>query len=151
MIGVHLRQIPPEGLRLEGEEDPGFLDLGEIGAKAAGPVAYSLDIGLSGGGLFATGRVAVPVELQCVACLQPFVFDAVVGQFAAQVEIDGREFVDLTELVREELLLALPNHPRCDLTSGHSCPYQRPEASGGGTQQSTESAWDQLDKLKLER
>lgn len=151
MIAVHLRQVPPEGQHLEGEEYAGFLDLADIGANAAGPVRYSLDVGLSGGGVFATGRVSVPVELRCVACLQPFVFEAQVDPFAAQVEIDGRELVDLTPLVREELLLALPNHPRCDSISGHSCPYQRPETSGVGTQPPTESAWDQLDKLKTER
>lgn len=151
MIGVHLRQIPPEGKHLEGEEDAACLDLGAIGAKPAGPVRYALDIGLSGGGVFATGLVSVPVEMTCVACLQPFVYEAKAEPFAAQVQIDGREFVDLTPPVREELLLALPNHPRCDLNSGHSCPYQRPGSSGGGSQESSESAWDQLDKLKLKR
>jgi len=151
MIGVHLQQIPAEGKRLEGEENPAFLDLAAIGAKAAGPVRYALDVGLSGGGVFATGRVSVPVKMTCVACLQPFVYEAVVEPFAAQVEIDGRELVDLTPAVREELLLALPNHPRCDLISGHSCPYQGPESSGGGTQASAQSAWDQLDKLKTKR
>ncbi len=151
MIGVHLKQIPPEGKRLEGEEDPGFLDLAAIGAKAAGPVHYELDVGLSGGGVFATGRVSAPVEMNCVACLQPFVYEAVADPFAAQVEIEGRELVDLTPSVREELLLALPNHPRCDLISGHTCPYQGPESSGGGTQESAQSAWDQLDKLKTKR
>lgn len=151
MIGVHLRQIPPEGKHLEGEEDAACLDLGAIGAKPAGPVRYELDIGLSGGGVFATGLVSVPVEMTCVACLQPFVYEAKAEPFAAQVQIDGREFVDLTPPVREELLLALPNHPRCDLNSDHSCPYQRPGSSGGGSQESSESAWDQLDKLKLKR
>ena len=151
MIVVHLRQIPPEGKHLEGEEDASCLDLGDIGAKPVGPVRYALDVGLSGGGVFATGRVAVPVEMTCVACLQPFVYEAKVEPFAAQAQVDGREQVDLTPAVREELLLALPNHPRCDLTSGHSCPYQRPDASGEGPQKSTESAWDQLDKLKLKR
>jgi hypothetical protein len=50
MIGVHLNQLPIEGKHLEGEEDPAFLDLAAIGAKAAGPVRYELDVGLSGGG-----------------------------------------------------------------------------------------------------
>lgn len=151
MIGVHLKQVPPEGKRVEGEEDAGFLDLEQIGAKPAGPVRYEFDVGLSDGGLFATGRVAVPVEMTCVACLQPFVYPAAVGDFAAQVEVGNREFVDLSPLVREELLLALPNHPRCDSISGHSCPFQSPEASGGGTQNIAPSAWDQLDKLKTKR
>lgn len=151
MIGVHLKQIPPEGKQLEGEEDPGFLDLAAIGAKPVGPVRYNLDVGLSGGGVFATGRVSVAVEMTCVACLQPFAYEAAADPFAVQVQTEGRELVDLTPAVREELLLALPNHPRCDLIAGHSCPYQRPEASGGGTRQSAQSAWDQLDKLKTER
>lgn len=151
MIGVHLNQIPPEGKHVEGEDDPGFLDLAAIGAKPAGPVRYELEVGLSGSGIFATGKLSVPVEMTCVACLHPFIYQAESDSFAAQVEIDGRELVDLTPAVREELLLALPNHPRCDLISGHSCPYQGPESSGGGTQESAQSAWDQLDKLKTKR
>ena len=151
MIGVHLAQLPPEGKHLEGEEEADFLDLGAIGAKAAGPVRYALDVGWSGGGVFATGRVEVPVEMTCVACLQPFVFPAEVEPFATQVEVDGREWVDLTPPVREELLLALPNHPRCDQLSGHTCPYHQPAPTGGGPPATAESAWDELDKLKLKR
>jgi uncharacterized protein len=151
MIGVHLLQVPPEGKHLEGEEDPGFLDLAEIGAKPAGPVHYDLEVGLSGSGVFATGRVSVPVEMTCVACLQPFVYEAAADPFATQVEIEGRELVDLTPAVREELLLALPNHPRCDLILGHTCPYHGSAASGSGAQESAQSAWDQLDKLKTKR
>lgn len=151
MIAVHLQQVPPEGLHLEGEDDAGFLDLGEIRAEPAGPVNYNLDVGLSGGGLFATGRVSVPVRMTCVACLQPFVLEAVVDPFAAQVEIDGRELVDLTPWVREELLLALPEHPRCDSLSDQRCPYTQPETGGSGHPANAESAWDQLDKLKIQR
>ena len=151
MIGVHIPQIPEgEHKLIEGEEDAAFLDLSEIGARATEPVRYELEVGMSGGGVFATGRVSVPVEMTCVACLQPFVYEAVVDPFATQVEVEGREMVDLTPAVREELLLALPNHPRCDLISGHTCPYHSP-APVGGEPQTAESAWDQLDKLKLKR
>ena len=151
MIGVHLLQVPPEGQHLEGEEDAGFLDLAEIGAKAAGPVRYSLEVGISGSGVFATGRVVAPVEMTCVACLQPFVYEAVVDPFAAQVEIGGREMVDLTPNVREELLLALPNHPRCDRIQNRRCPYHAPETSGGAEPENVPSAWDKLEKLKTKR
>lgn len=150
MIGVHLQQVPPDGKHIEGEEDASMLDLTEIGAKPAGPVRYDLEVGISGGGLFATGRVSAPVEMTCVACLRPFLYEAVVDPFAAQVEIDGRELVDLTPAVREELLLALPNHPRCDSNKGQSCPFTGHEASGG-SKENPPSAWDQLDKLKLKR
>lgn len=151
MITIHLLQVPHDGLHLEGVSDAGFLDLGEINAAPAGPVAYSLDVGLSGGGLFATGCVSAPVRMVCVACLRPFIFEAVVDPFAMQVEIDGREQVDLTPSIREELLLALPDHPRCDSISDQSCPYTQPETGMGGHPANTESAWDQLDKLKIQR
>lgn len=151
MIGIHLNQLPSEGMRLEGDEPPGFLDLEAIGAQPAGPVHYKLEVGLSGGGVFATGRVAVPVEMTCVACLQPFVFQAVVEPFAAQVQLDGRELVDLTPAVREELLLALPNHPRCDRIQNRRCPYHAPETSGGAEPENVPSAWDKLEKLKTKR
>jgi uncharacterized metal-binding protein YceD (DUF177 family) len=151
MIGVHILQIPEGGHKLiEGEEDAAFLDLSEIGARATEPVHYALEVGMSGGGVFATGRVTVPVEMTCVACLQPFVFEAVVDPFATQVEVEGREMVDLTPAVREEILLALPNHPRCDFISSHTCPFHQ-SAPIGGEPPTAESAWDQLDKLKLKR
>jgi uncharacterized protein len=151
MIGVHLNQLPLGGMHLAGDESPGFLDLEAISAKPAGPVHYELEVGLSGGGVFATGRVAAPVEMTCVACLQPFVFQAVSDPFAAQVQLDGRELVDLTPAVREELLLALPNHPRCDQLPDHRCPYHAPETSGGGEPEKVPSAWDKLEKLKTKR
>ena len=151
MIWVHLNQLPPDGMRLEGYELPGFLDLEAIGAKPVGPVHYELEVGLSGGGIFATGLVALPVEMTCVACLQPLVYQAVANSFAAQVQMDGRELVDLTPAVREELLLALPNHPRCDQLADHRCPYHAPETSGGGEPEKVPSAWDKLEKLKTKR
>jgi uncharacterized metal-binding protein YceD (DUF177 family) len=142
MIAVHLLQIPAEGLVLEGEADAGLLDLGEINAKAAGPVRYRLDVGLSGGGLFATGRLSVAVEMVCVACLGQFIYEAVVDPFAVQMEIDPS--------VREDLLLALPDHPRCDSILDQSCPFKQPETGGGGNPANAESAWDKLDKLKIQ-
>lgn len=152
MILVHLNQIPPEGKRLEGEEDATFLDLEAVGARALGPVHYALEVGLSGGGLFATGTLRARVELQCVACLQPFPFEAVVDSFAAQIEIDGRETVDLTPSVREELLLALPNHPRCDWNNGSSCSFKTPEESGRSPDPTAATEiWGELDKLKFNR
>ena len=151
MIAIALQQIPPEGKQLEGEEDADFLDLEEIGSVSAGPVRYRLDVGISEGGVFATGQLSVSVEMTCVACLQRFVYEAVVDPFVAQVEIEGQERIDLTPLAREELLLALPNHPRCDLNNDHSCPYHGHTSSGGGSQVVADSAWDQLDKLKPKR
>lgn len=147
---VHCRQIPQgETLHLEGEEDAKPLGLGEAGATAVSPLSYSLDVGLSDGGLFATGRLAVRVRMQCVACLENFEMEIVVDPFAMQIELTGNELIDLTPAVREDIHLVLPPYPRCDTGGGTKCPAAYEGAPLANQQQPgmTASAWDALDKL----
>ncbi len=143
---VHIRQIPQgETLHLEGEEDAAALGLEDAGAVAISPLSYSLDVGLSEGGLFATGRASVRVRMQCVVCLENIEKEITADPFAMQTELHGPEQLDLTPFVREDIHLLLPPHPRCD--SGAVCPADasriRPHSPETGA-----SAWDALDKLK---
>lgn len=148
---VHLRQIPAGStLHIEGEEDAGFVGFEEAGAQAVGPVEYSLDIGLSDGGIFATGRLAVKVRLRCVACLEDFETTLEVPEFALQKELDGRELVDFSEEVREDIQLALPAYPRCDAEGRKTCPASFPPAPADSSPSSGTSAWNALDKLKTD-
>ena len=145
---VHLNQIPPEGLRIEGEESADFLDLESEEIRAAGPLSYVLDVGLSEGGLFATGTLSIDLQLECVSCLEKFSYPLRVDDFAMQTELSGSETVDLTPFIREDTLLALPPYPHCDWNGERVC-------RGAGrttTDVSSEShAWDELDKLKIRK
>jgi uncharacterized metal-binding protein YceD (DUF177 family) len=148
---VHLRQIPEgDTLHLEGEENAGPLGLEEAGAVPVSPLRYSLDVGTSDGGLFATGSLAVRVRMQCVACLEDFERDIVVDPFSLQMDLPGSESIDLTPLVREDIHLTLPAHPRCDSNGGPKCPASREGVPGSDRRPipSTASAWDALDKLQ---
>ena len=142
---VHIRQIPQgETLHLEGEEDPSRLDLQEAGVTPVSALSYSLDVGLSEGGLFATGRASVRVRMQCVVCLADLEMDIVADPFSLQTELTGREQIDLTPFVREDIHLLLPPHPRCD--SGATCTAGAPRTSLH-PKETGASAWDALDKL----
>ena len=111
---VHLRHIPEgDTLHLEGEESAEPLGLEEAGFTPVSPLSYSLDVGLSGGGLFATGRLAVRVRVQCVSCLEDFEREMVVDPFAMQMDLTGGELIGLTPQAREDIHLNLPAHPRC--------------------------------------
>lgn len=148
---VHLRQIPEgDTLHLEGEESAEPLGLEEAGAIPVSPLSYSLDVGLSGGGLFATGRLAVRVRMECVSCLEEFERDIVVDPFSLQMDLPGGELIDLTPLAREDIHLTLPAHPRCDSNEGPKCPASREGVPGYDRQpaQKRASAWDALDKLQ---
>jgi uncharacterized protein len=145
---IHVLQVPPEGAHFEGEEPSGYLDLLGPDIEAISPVHYTLDAGLSGGGLFATGRLGVETRMQCVRCLETFSRRITVPDFAIQVELEGKESVDLTDYFREDILINLPANPRCDWNGASECQAKfqdtAVEESSGGR-----DIWGDLDRLKL--
>lgn len=151
---VHLKQIPPEGLHLEGEEDCLIPELESDGVRCAGPMRYKIDVGVAEGSLWANGSLKQPVELSCVACLEKFIHQIKVPAFALHTELRGPETVDLSPFMREDLLLNLPAHPRCDREGGGTCKATKVDKPAGAKQQPAakrEHDWGELDKLKLKR
>ncbi len=151
---IHLRQIPVQGLHVEGEEPGDILELQDEGVRKVGPVHYDLDVGLSEGGLFATGQLSVDLELECVTCLETFPYTIEVNDFALQTELTGAELVDLTPQVREDILLALPPHPHCDWGGGKVCTGVRnatirseESPSAPATEGGKPNPWTKLDRL----
>ena len=153
---IHLRQIPDEGLHLEGEESADVLQLPtEDLVKVLSPLQYSLDLGLSSDGLWATGELALDLELRCVRCLEPFPYELRVPDVALQMERPAYETVDLTPELREDIILALPAYPHCDWSGERVCPgrveAQGEEAAPAATADADSrpvSAWETLDQLK---
>ena len=146
---IHLKQIPPEGLHLEGDEDCPIRELETEEIRCTGPLHYSIDLGVTGEALWASGSLSQPVELPCVACLEKFVHEIQVPAFAIHTELRGPETVDLTPFMREDLLLNLPAHPRCDRDADRVCTPKQIETSEQDTKR--KSDWSALDKLKLKR
>lgn len=146
---VHLRQIPQgDTLHLEGEEDVSGWGLEAAGAEPLGPLSYSLDVGVSDGGIFATGSLNLRVRMECVKCLEPFEYDIELYDFALQKELEGTELVDLTPEAREDIHLALPAYPHCDATGERTCPASFPAAPTSVTETTGPSPWEELDQLK---
>lgn len=150
---VHLKQIPRDGLHLEGEEDCAIPELEKEGIRCTGPLSYSLDVGLSEGALWANGNLSQPVELRCVSCLEPFSYKIEVRSFALHTELSGSEQIDLGSFVREDILLNLPPYPHCDREGNRVC---KAASTSEGSAAKPEAvikepppAWSELDKLKL--
>jgi hypothetical protein len=146
-VKVHLKQIPTEGLHLEGDEECPILELETEGIRCAGPLHYRIDLGVTGGALWASGSLSQAVELWCVACLEKFVHEIQVPAFAIHAELRGPETVDLTPFIREDLLLNLPVHPHCDRDAGRICKPKQIENSEEDIKR--KSDWSALDQLKL--
>ena len=149
---IHLRQIPQGGtLHLEDAEEARFLELEEIDASAVSPLRYVLDVGVSGGGIFATGRLSLRIRSRCVACLNEFETELIIEPFVFQGELEGRESVDLTTQMREDIHLALPAHPRCDADGRRICPARFSQAPADASQPPGNAPWGVLDKLRTEK
>lgn len=151
---VHLRQISDEGLHLEGKEEYSIPELAKDEIFCAGPLHYSLDVGISEGALWANGSIAQPVELICVSCLARFVHTIDVPDFALHLELAGPETIDLAPFIREDLLLNLPAYPHCDRDGGRVCsaPHHRPESTEADAEveEARKPDWSPLDKLKFD-
>ncbi len=146
---VHLKQIPPQGLHLSGEEDCPIQDLDSEEVRCTGPLRYDIDVGVADGGLWANGSLRQPVELRCVSCLQDFSYEIQVPGFAVHTDLQGPETVDLTPFMREDLLLNLPPHPHCDRDGDRICTAKQIKTE---EQEATRKAdWSALDKLNLKR
>jgi DUF177 domain-containing protein len=146
---IHLKRIPAEGLHLEGEEDCPLTELEADGIRCAGPLQYNLDVGISADALWASGSLKQPVEMSCVSCLENFVYEINVPAFALHKELRGPEIVDLAPFIREDLLLNLPAHPRCDRDGGRVCKAGHPEMPEPTVKRPPD--WSALDKLKLNK
>lgn len=142
---------------MEGDDTGVDLDVSGEYLKALGPVHYSLDAGLSGTGLFATGTLEIDLERECVNCLEKFTYPVRIGDFAMQMELEGEETVDLTPQVREDILLNLPHYPRCDWDGRKVCEGALKFKSKTGRNVAPEplapaaEAWNELDKLKVKK
>lgn len=149
---IHLKQIPADGLRLSGEEDCPIADLEADGVRCAGPLHYDLEVGVSAGALWASGSLAQPVEMNCVACLEKFAYQIKVPAFALHHELHGPEVIDLTPFIREDLLLNLPAHPHCDRDGGRVCKAATAlHTMARQSDEKREHDWEALDKLKLKK
>lgn len=145
-------RLTPEELGIEPGEDPCL--------KIVHPFDYDISVEKTGDDLFVEGVVESVVDCQCVRCLEPFAFALRLDPWNCVLPLEGEEAppiehesVDLTPRIREDSLLALPQHPLC-----------RPDCQGVALQEPDSktpqdlsddksrsvSAWSVLDKLNLE-
>jgi uncharacterized protein len=104
--------------------------------------------------LLVTGSLRIILNCQCVRCLKAFEHRLVLEDWTCHVPLAGEEkapvnndCVDLTPLVREDMLLEFPPHPLCKPDCVGLKKGQAPKTSG--KDKAASSAWAELDKLKL--
>lgn len=157
---VNLRHLEKHPVRLQGQISVAELDIDtkdEV-MKVTNPLEYDIEVELLEGGLLAHGRLSMPLQCQCVRCLKTFEETLELPDWHLHVPLQGEEavqadgdLVDLTGLLREDILLEFPQHPLCDQEcKGLSEPALESPAKGSSDQNDTpSSAWTELNKLKF--
>jgi uncharacterized metal-binding protein YceD (DUF177 family) len=153
---IDLRHLSADGRQITGTLPPSFFDLSPTDtAQVESPVSYDLQIVRDGEDLVVTGTLRAEFSLECGRCLERFLHCVDIADYQAEVPIEKEGTMDLTDLVREDILLALPNFPRCEdgNVDLRDCPAEgrfdtaesplateTPIADGG--------VWNTLDQLK---
>ncbi|MDP4626199.1 MAG: DUF177 domain-containing protein [Akkermansiaceae bacterium] len=111
---IDLPNLPEEGKSFSGELDGAIFDLPKNDARSVGPLEYDLHAQRFESELLLTGAISAPFEFTCVVTLKPFIQTIHLPSAAIAIEITGSGQMDVTEAIREEVLLEFPADPRCD-------------------------------------
>ena len=154
---IPLEGFPEEGLSCCGEVDSAILALEGGSMSCAGPIEYDLEAQLYDKELLVRGRIAAPFSMRCERCLDEFAYTVQVQELALSFEIQpDMQSLDITDALREELILALPAYPKCELADKEcqildiKSDFRLDKAPLSGVDSATpsgDSVWDALDKL----
>jgi len=120
---VDIARLEKDGEWYRGETVPDVLDLGESEfVTPVGGICYDLFVQALGTELLVRGKVRQRLSCVCSRCADTFETEAADPEFVRSFEIgETTDFMDLTEEVREAIILALPGYPVCRETCRGLC------------------------------
>lgn len=155
---IDLSKLPSDGKDIEGTLQPAFFELDpKDPIKATGPLNYVLHIERDENDIILTGELTADFELECGRCLTRFPYRAEMPNYLSDVPIEKEDAtIDLTNTIREDILVALPGYPRCEdgNVEPRACPAEGKfevaadaESDEEPSKQGTD-VWNVLDQLK---
>jgi uncharacterized protein len=167
LMKVEFRKVKAGGSMFNLETTASDLELEAAGFKFPDPIEVELNAIKSGDEIIFQGNVTTMIEAECARCLELFEKPVEARmQFVVQfLDVDTPEdtgdddFVvlpksmedyDISERVREVILLELPYKPLCELNCKGLCPMcgeNLNERDCGCTQDKTDERWDALREL----
>ena len=159
-LTINLHLLERKNLLLRGELPVADLELElhDEMLQARAPLRYQLEVQQMEQAVLAQGTLTLTLDCQCVRCLKQFKLPLELEQWACHLPLEGEDkvpmvndSVDLTPFLREDILLAFPQHPLCkpDCRGLAGLPNKPEAGSGVSKQKDSPSPWAALDKLKI--
>ncbi len=121
---INLNDVTPEGIIVEGDLSPDILEITEHDpVRCDGPIHYRLRVVVVTDELLVDGTLQAPLWLRCRRC--DCAFSGLLGNLAYHYDqsvLSAPEYVDLTDDIREAIILAFPSYPICDPACKGLCP-----------------------------
>ena len=122
-LTIDVSRLDRDGEAVEGVLDDAVLDLHDEYLRPFAGIRYRLSVQLAGRELLARGELEQDFEAVCSRCGADFDFTVTVPDFLASFETDEKtEIVDLTDELRQSIILALPTYPVCRADCRGVCP-----------------------------
>lgn len=164
ILRIDTSRMSDNALLIQGEVDLGPWDFKkEECIKPIGLLTINAEASVVSDLLLLQGDFEMAFEMVCDRCSEPFVHTIRLRSHAVQESLENRLIADLTDSVREDILLALPAYPHCDAApDAPRCPAveQFPETGEFAELDEDEEAaqalrpdeksnvWNTLDQLK---
>ena len=122
-LNIPVNDVPMEGALVRGSVEADIFELAPGDAQPLGTLSFEFRAYVFEEILRIEGSVEAQFDLECTRCLEKFPYDHLLSEYSAEIEIENRAIVDLTDRVREDMLLSLPAYPHCDASSDErECP-----------------------------
>ena len=118
---IKIEEIPPEGLRKEVEYDPKELDMEYEGLHFSTPIGARAEITLVGREVVIRVRVQYKLRLVCSRCLDEYEV-AFEKEYIFNYNTQGLTIIDITDDIRDEIMLNYPVKPLCREDCKGICP-----------------------------
>ncbi len=111
---VELEHLLEEGKNFCGELDGEIFGIDDEEVSSIGPLSFDLYVQRFENELFVRGNISAPFKFRCVRCLNHFDYVVEIVDYAASLEIDEQSVIDISDELREEIVLEFPAYPRCE-------------------------------------
>ncbi len=109
---IHVNQVPAEGLRDRVTYDPTTMDMDRADIHPTDPCQVEAFIVKADQELVVNADIRAPLQMTCARCLEGFV-STVTTDAVFSYKVHPTDVVDITEDVRQEIILAYPMVPIC--------------------------------------
>lgn len=153
---INLHHLKDQDLILTGELPPAALGIESLDelVHLHKPLHYKIQAQKLENHVLVQGSLDLTLDCECARCLKPYPHPITLDPWICHVPLEGEEkaliindCLDLTPYVREDILLAFPQHPLCKpecggLSDASLNPEKTPDSVPA-------SAWSELNKLKF--